>query len=198
MVEDLDYLSRSIDDYTGSPIVRAALRLLPLVFVRPVELRHARWSDIDGQLARWTIPAAIMKMRSPHMVPLSRLAIAVIDGLRPLTSDGPYLFPSLRTIRRPISENTLNGALRRLGYSGDEMTSHGLPSMASTRLNEMGRWNPDVIERPLRHHSATWPHVLLTELACSARPEAIRMPTMGYIGQPAGVARQEPGKTVVI
>ncbi len=144
-------LLRSIDAYTGSPIVRAALRLLPLVFVRPVELRHARWSDIDVQAARWTIPASIMKMRTPHIVPLSRQALAIIGELRPLTSDGPYLFPSMRTIERAISENTLNGALRRLGYTGDDMTSHGFRSMASTSLNEMSRWNPDVIERQLAH-----------------------------------------------
>lgn len=144
-------LLRAIDDYTGSPIVRAALRLLPLVFVRPMELRHARWADIDKDAARWTIPAAIMKMRSPHIVPLSRQAIAVIDSMRPLTGDAPYLFPSMRTEHRPISENTLNAALRRLGYSNDDMTSHGFRSMASTRLNEMGRWNPDAIERQLAH-----------------------------------------------
>lgn len=144
-------LLRAVDDYSGSPIVRAALRLLPLVFVRPIELRHARWVDIDIAAARWTIPAAIMKMRSPHIVPLSRQSISVIDGMRPLTGDAPYLFPSMRTVHRPISENTLNGALRRLGYGNDDMTSHGFRSMASTRLNEMGRWNPDAIERQLAH-----------------------------------------------
>ncbi len=144
-------LLRSIDDYTGSPIVRTALQLLPLVFVRPMELRHARWSDIDVAQARWTIPASIMKMRAPHIVPLSHQALAIIDGLRPLTGDAPYLFPSMRTHQRPLSENTLNAALRRLGYTGDEMTSHGFRSMASTRLNEMGRWNADAIERQLAH-----------------------------------------------
>ena len=144
-------LLRAIDAYSGSPIVRAALRLLPLVFVRPVELRHARWTDVDITHARWTIPASVMKMRTPHIVPLSRQAVALVEALRALTSDGPYLFPSIRTLQRPISENTLNGALRRLGYSGDEMTSHGFRSMASTRLNEMGRWNPDAIERQLAH-----------------------------------------------
>ena len=144
-------LLRAIDGYTGSPIVREALRLLPLVFVRPIELRHARWVDIDFQQARWSIPAAIMKMRAPHIVPLSRQALAIIDGMRPLTGDAPYLFPSMRTYDRPVSENTLNAALRRLGYTGDEMTSHGFRSMASTRLNETGRWNPDAIERQLAH-----------------------------------------------
>ena len=144
-------LLRAIDGYTGSPIVREALRLLPLVFVRPIELRHARWVDIDFQQARWSIPAAIMKMRAPHIVPLSRQALAIIDGMRPLTGDAPYLFPSMRTCDRPVSENTLNAALRRLGYTGDEMTSHGFRSMASTRLNETGRWNPDAIERQLAH-----------------------------------------------
>ncbi len=144
-------LLRAIDDYTGSPTVRAALRLLPLVFVRPMELRHARWADIDFAAARWTIPAAIMKMRAPHIVPLSRQALAIIEDVRPLTGDAPYVFPSMRTVHRPISENTLNAALRRLGYSNDDMTSHGFRSMASTRLNEMGHWNPDAIERQLAH-----------------------------------------------
>ena len=144
-------LLRAVDGYTGSPVVRTALRLLPLVFVRPMELRHARWIDMDFTEGRWTIPASIMKMRAPHIVPLSQQALAIIDGLRPLTGDAPYLFPSMRTHQRPLSENTLNAALRRLGYTGDEMTSHGFRSMASTRLNEMGRWNADAIERQLAH-----------------------------------------------
>ena len=144
-------LLRTIDNYSGSPIVRAALRLLPLVFVRPIELRHAQWADIDLVEKRWTIPASIMKMRTPHIVPLSKQALAIIEKLRPLTGDGRYLFPSIRSLARPISENTLNGALRRLGYRSEEMTSHGFRSMASTRLNEMSKWNPDAIERQLAH-----------------------------------------------
>lgn len=88
---------RAIDDYTASLVVQAALRLLPLVFVKPMELRHARWSDMDFSQARWTIPAEIMKMRAPHIVPLSRQAIAVIESVRPLTGDAPYLLPSMRT-----------------------------------------------------------------------------------------------------
>jgi integrase len=92
-----------------------------------------------------------MKMRSPHIVPLSRQAIAILRQLQPLTGDGTYLFPSNRSATRPMSENTLNAALRRLGYDGDEMTSHGFRGTASTRLNEMGKWNPDAIERQLAH-----------------------------------------------
>ncbi len=148
---EIGQLLRAIDGYNGSLIVTTALRLLPLVFVRPIELRHAQWRDIDIAAARWTIPEAIMKMRKPHVVPLSRQAIKIIEDLRPLTGHGRYLFPSFRTTERPISENTLNAALRRMGYSGKEMTSHGFRSTASTRLNEMGRWNPDAIERQLAH-----------------------------------------------
>ena len=144
-------LLRSIDTLAGSPIVRAALLLLPLVFVRPIELRYAQWADIDLVRAKWLIPAAIMKMRKPHLVPLSRQAVVIIQGLQPKTGEGRYMFPSLRTNQRPLSENTLNAALRRLGYSGDEITSHGFRGMASTQLNEMGRWNPDAIERQLAH-----------------------------------------------
>ncbi len=144
-------LLRAIDGYQGSKAVRAALRLLPLVFVRPGELRHAVWPELDFKTARWTISAPRMKMHAPHIVPLSRQALDVLAELRVMTGDGTYLFPSNRTTKRPMSENTINAALRRLGYSKDEMTAHGFRSMASTRLNEMGEWNPDAIERQLAH-----------------------------------------------
>jgi integrase len=98
----------------------------------------------------WRIPAPKMKMRVQHIVPLSRQAIAIIEELHPLTGNGKYLFPSMRTLERPMSENTVNGALRRLGYTKDELTGHGFRSMASTLLNEMG-WNRDAIERQLAH-----------------------------------------------
>lgn len=143
-------LLRAIDDYTGSAVVHAALRLAPLVFVRPGELRHAEWSEINLEGAEWRIPAAKMKMRDPHIVPLSRQAVEVLRGLHPVTGDGSYVFPSLRTKERPISENTVNAALRRLGFTKDEMTGHGFRSMASTLLNEQG-WNRDAIERQLAH-----------------------------------------------
>lgn len=144
-------LLRAIDGYQGSRIVKAALRLLPLVFVRPGELRHAVWSEFDFEAARWTIPASRMKMHAPHVVPLSRQALEFLAELQVMTGDGAYLFPSNRTTTRAMSENTVNAALRRLGYSKDKMTVHGFRSMASTRLNEMGDWNPDAIERQLAH-----------------------------------------------
>lgn len=144
-------LLRAIDGYSGSPIVLAALKLLSLTFVRPGELRFAEWKEFDFDEMRWTIPAPRMKTRVPHIVPLSTQSLAILNYLKRLTGDGHLLFPSIRSAARPISENTLNGALRRLSYKTDEMTSHGFRSMASTRLNEMGTWNPDAIERQLAH-----------------------------------------------
>lgn len=143
-------LLRSMDTYQGSPITACALRLAPLVFVRPGELRHAEWAEFNMEAREWRIPASKMKMRVQHIVPLSRQAIAIIEELHPLTGNGKYLFPSMRTLERPMSENTVNGALRRLGYTKDELTGHGFRSMASTLLNEMG-WNRDAIERQLAH-----------------------------------------------
>jgi integrase len=142
---------RAIDGYDGHPVTLAALRLAPLVFVRPGELRHAEWSEIDFEAAEWRIPAAKMKMRQPHRVPLSRQALAVLRDLHGITGLGRFVFPSIRSSVRPMSENTLNAALRRLGYSKDEATTHGFRSMAAVRLNEMGRWNADAIERQLAH-----------------------------------------------
>jgi len=101
--------------------------------------------------AVWEIPAEKMKMRRPHRVPLANQALAILEALRPLTGTGPYLFPSVSNFHKPMSENTLTGALRRLGYSGDQMTAHGFRSMAATRLNEMGKWSVDAIERQLAH-----------------------------------------------
>jgi integrase len=144
-------LLRAIDSYTGQPTTAAALRLAPLVFVRPGELRQAEWAEFDLDAGMWTIPAGKMKMRRPHLVPLSRQAVAILRELHALTGRDRYLFPSLRTVTRCMSENTVNAALRRLGYSKDEMTGHGFRSMASTRLNKMGRWNSDAIERQLAH-----------------------------------------------
>jgi integrase len=126
------------------------LRLAPLVFVRPGELRRAEWLEMDFEKAEWHIPAAKMKMRTKHIVPLSTQAIEIIKELEPLTGEGKYLFPSTRSLIRPMSENTVNAGLRRLGYTKDEMTGHGFRSMASTLLNEQG-WNRDAIERQLAH-----------------------------------------------
>ena len=143
-------LLRSINGYTGSFVTSCALKLAPLVFVRPIELRSAEWSEFDLDNAEWRIPAHKMKMRVLHIVPLSKQAIAIIKELQPLTGSGTYLFPSNRTKTRPMSDNTINGALRRLGYTKEEMTGHGFRSMASTLLNEQG-WNRDAIERQLAH-----------------------------------------------
>lgn len=143
-------LLRAIEGFSGQPTTHAALRLAPLVFVRPGELRQAEWSEIDLDCAMWRIPGERMKMKAAHLVPLSAQAVAILRDLQPLTGAGRYVFPSLRSASRPMSENTVNAALRRLGYSGDEMTGHGFRSMAATRLNEMG-WNPDAIERQLAH-----------------------------------------------
>ncbi len=143
-------LLRDIDGYAGHYVTRAALQLAPLVFVRPGELRHAEWAEIDMDKAEWRIPAEKMKMRAPHIVPLSTQAVAILRDLHPLTGRGGYVLPSLRTHERPMSENTVNAALRRLGYDGRTMVGHGFRSMASTLLNEQG-WHRDAIERQLAH-----------------------------------------------
>jgi integrase len=147
-------LLRAIEGFDGQPATKAALRLAPLVFVRPGELRHAEWTEIDLVAAEWHILAAKMKMRRPHRVPLSRQALAIIRDLQKISGGGRWLFPSVRSVLRPMSENTLNAALRRLGYGPEQMTTHGFRTMASTRLNEIGRWNPDAIERQLAHQEA--------------------------------------------
>lgn len=143
-------LMRAIQDFTGTIITATALKLSPLVFVRPGELRQAEWSEIDLDNAEWRIPAEKMKMRVVHIVPLSKQAIEALKDIQPLTGRDKYVFPSNRTITRPMSNNTVNAALRRMGYTKDEMTAHGFRSMASTILNEQG-WNGDAIERQLAH-----------------------------------------------
>jgi integrase len=147
-------LLRAIDGFDGQLTTRAALRLEAYVFVRPGELRHAEWEEFDLHNAVWSIPAEKMKMRRPHRVPLARQPLTILRELQEITGNGLWLFPSVRTFTRPISENTLNAALRRLGYSSDAMSTHGFRSMAATRLNEMGRWNADAIERQLAHQEA--------------------------------------------
>ncbi|MDZ4307110.1 tyrosine-type recombinase/integrase [Allopontixanthobacter sp.] len=144
-------LLRSIDGYEGQGMTKWALQLAPHVFVRPGELRHARWDEIDLETGLWTIPAEKMKMRKPHHVPLSRQSIAILQEIRSITGSSGYVFPSMRSRTRPMSENTLNAALRRLGYASNEMTAHGFRAMASTLLNESGKWSPDAIERALAH-----------------------------------------------
>lgn len=144
-------LLRAIDGYEGQPITKLAMQLAPHVFVRPGELRHAEWSEFDFDGALWTIPASKTKMRKDHLVPLSRQSIAILEDLRTLTGPEGYVFPSIRSRKRPMSDNTINAGLRRLGYSTDEMTAHGFRAMASTLLNESGKWHPDAIERALAH-----------------------------------------------
>ncbi|WP_419965486.1 tyrosine-type recombinase/integrase [Stenotrophomonas geniculata] len=143
-------LLRAIDGYTGQLTTLCALKFAPLVFTRPGELRKAEWSEIDFEDGQWCIPAEKMKMGLAHIVPLSRQALAVLRELHPVTSKSRYIFPSVRSLRDPMSENTVNAALRRLGYGTDDMTGHGFRSMASTLLHEMG-WTSDAIERQLAH-----------------------------------------------
>jgi integrase len=144
-------LLRAMATYEGAPETLAALELLALAFVRPGELRLAEWSEFDLDAALWSIPAEKMKMRRPHRVPLSQRAVALLRDLHAITGKGRYLFPSIRSPNRCMSENTINAALRRLGFKQDEMTAHGFRSAASSMLNESGLWNPDAIERQLAH-----------------------------------------------
>lgn len=144
-------LLRAIDDYEGRPETVFALKLAPHVFLRPGELRQAKWSEIDFADKVWRIPAERMKMKQPHTVPLSRQSLYLLRELRAVARPGEFVFPALHTTKRSICENTLNIALRRLGYGSDEVTSHGFRAMASTLLNESGLWHPDAIERALAH-----------------------------------------------
>ncbi|WP_164271851.1 integrase arm-type DNA-binding domain-containing protein [Stenotrophomonas sp. B1-1] len=142
-------LLRAMHGYQGSPVVRAALRLAPLVFVRPGELRQARWADIDLDAGQWRFIAT--KTGQPHIVPLAVQAVAILRELEPLTGRGPYVFPSMLGKGRPMSENTVNGALRRLGFDSDTMTGHGFRAMARTVLDEVLGFRPDYIEHQLAH-----------------------------------------------
>lgn len=144
-------LLRAIDGFVGQPVTAAALRLLPLVFTRPGELRMGRWSEVSFAEAVWRIPAERTKMRREHLVPLPTQALVILRELHALTGKGELLFPSIRSAHRPMSDNTLNAALRRLGYGKDEVTAHGFRATASTLLNESGRFSPDAIERALAH-----------------------------------------------
>lgn len=154
-------LLRAIDGYTGSPITRAALQLSPQLFVRPGELRSAEWPEIDLDAAEWRIPGHRMKMRTAHIVPLSKQAVAILRDLKPLTGGAitgkphapRYVFPGARTRLRPMSNNTVNASLRRIGYTGEQMTAHGFRATARTLLAELG-WLPDAIERQLAHKAS--------------------------------------------
>jgi integrase len=144
-------LLRSIESYSGQPVTTLALRFTAHVFQRPGEIRQAEWAEIDFEKAVWTIPAARMKQRQAHRVPLSSQAIAVLREAQALSGGGRYIFPKLGSPLKPMCENAINQALRRMGYGKDVMTAHGFRSTASSLLNESGKWNPDAIERALSH-----------------------------------------------
>ncbi len=144
-------LLRAIDGYEGTFVTKCALRIAPLVFVRPGELRHAEWADIDLESAEWNIPPEKMKLKRPHLVPLSHQAVEILVELRPLTGGGRYVFPSVRTNSRPMSDNTILAALRRMGYAKEEMSGHGFRAMARTILDEVLQVRPDFIEHQLAH-----------------------------------------------
>ncbi len=149
--EKVGGLIRTIEGFDGQPTTRIALQLLTMTALRPGELRMAEWSEIDLKKAIWTVPAHRAKMRRPHMVPLPAEALGKLSELQALTGWGQLLFPSIRSSKRCMSENTLNAALRRMGYSGEEMTAHGFRATFSTLANESGLWSADAIERALAH-----------------------------------------------
>lgn len=144
-------LLRAIASYEGAPETKAALELLSLTFARPGEIRAAEWNEFDLDNAIWSIPAAKMKMRRPHRIPLAPRAVTLLREVHGITGNGRFVFPSNRSWERCMSENTINAALRRLGFTKDEMTAHGFRSAASSMLNECGMWNADAIERQLAH-----------------------------------------------
>lgn len=148
--QQLGGLMRSIDEFDGWPTIRAGLQLLALTMARPGDVRGMRWSELDLERTLWRIPAERTKMRRPHDVSLSRQALAVLKDIEPLSGSGELVLPSIRTDEKPLSENAFNAALRRMGYTIDEMTAHGFRATASTILNERG-FNPDVIEAALAH-----------------------------------------------
>lgn len=144
-------LLRAIDDYSGSFVVKSALKIAPLVFVRPGELRHMEWTELDFENAQWNIPAGKMKMKEPHLVPLSDQAIKILKELQGLTGESRYVFPSGRSFDRALSDNAILAALRRMGYEKDEMSGHGFRAMARTILDEVLQIRPDFIEHQLAH-----------------------------------------------
>ncbi len=152
--EDVADLMRAVWGYEGTPEVRAALQLMALLYPRPGELRNAHWNEFDFDGGVWTIPAKRAKMRREHRKPLPKIAIDVLREVLELTGNGLLVFPSIRSPGRPMSENTLNAALRRLGYTKDQATAHGFRATASTLLNESGKWSPDAIEAELAHVGA--------------------------------------------
>ena len=144
-------LMRSIFDYVGHPTTITALKLSPLVFVRPGELRTMEWAEVDLDAAEWRIPGSKMKMKVDHLVPLSKQALELLRGVQPVTGHGRYVFPSLRTGERPMSENTINAALRGMGYSAEVHSAHGFRAMARTIMDEVLGERVDLIEHQLAH-----------------------------------------------
>ena len=144
-------LLRAMDGYAGSFVTKCALLLAPMLFVRPGELRAAEWAEFDLDAAQWNIPAARMKMREPHLVPLPSQAVTILRELHALTGRGRYVFPGARSPKRPMSNNAVNAALRRMGYDKDTMTGHGFRAMARTILDEVLHVRPDYIEHQLAH-----------------------------------------------
>ncbi|MFO7570520.1 MAG: integrase arm-type DNA-binding domain-containing protein, partial [Smithellaceae bacterium] len=144
-------LLRAIDGYSGSIIVKSAFKLAPLVFVRPGELRQMEWSEVDLANAEWNIPAVKMKMKEPHMVPLSRQALEILEEIKLLTGAHRYAFPSGRSFDRPMSDNAILAALRRMGYDKEEMSGHGFRAIARTLLDEVLHVRPELIEHQLAH-----------------------------------------------
>lgn len=144
-------LLRAIDGFKGTFHVKCALKLAPMLFVRPGELRQMEWAEIDPDGAQWNIPAEKMKMKQAHIVPLCKQAVAILKELHPLTGFGRYVFPCHRSPLRPMTNNAINAALRRMGYTSDEMTGHGFRAMARTVLDEVLQVRPDFVEHQLAH-----------------------------------------------
>jgi len=149
--KELAPLLRAIDGYQGGLVAKCALQLLPLLFVRPGELRHMEWAEIDLETAEWNIPAVKMKMKQPHLVPLSDRAIVILTEIKPLTGNSKYVFPSTRSFDRCMSDNTINAAFRRMGFNGDTITGHGFRATARTILDEVLQQRVDLIEHQLAH-----------------------------------------------
>lgn len=149
--KELAPLLRAIDGYQGGFVAKCALQLLPLLFVRPGELRHMEWAEIDMESAEWNIPGSKMKMKQPHLVPLSKQSIEILEEIKPLTGHEKYVFPSTRSFSRCMSDNTINAAFRRMGFDGETITGHGFRATARTILDEVLGFRVDFIEHQLAH-----------------------------------------------
>ena len=149
--ELLGHFLRAIDEFSGGPVVKLAMQISPHVFLRPGELRQGRWEEVNWEESRWTIPGIRTKLRRPHSVPLSAQSLALLRELEQHSGGYELMFIGQRSHLRPMSENALNAAFRRMGFGSDVVTAHGLRSTASTLLNESGKWHPDAIERALAH-----------------------------------------------